>query len=95
MRSPVSKAELVNRLFSFDFSGDWRNLGPSVNIERVKPNAVKLTFPDTDRAFVLSVSMPREDNAKRYKRTLAAQNAAQRAPGEMPKRGRPRKPEPE
>lgn len=59
-KAPRSKEELINKLLSYDFSGDIRDLGEGTQISRVAPNIVRLMFPETGRVFDLTVHIPRE-----------------------------------
>lgn len=67
MRSPNGKAELLNRLFSYDFNGDWRTLGDRVSINRIRPHVAQLHFPETGRVFEVVVRIPRGPEAKAHK----------------------------
>lgn len=58
---PRSKEELLNKMLSYDFSGDIRELGEGARIERVSPNTMRLTFPEIDRVYEISVHIPREE----------------------------------
>lgn len=67
LHAPKSKAELMNRIFSFDFSGDWRKLDPDgkVIVRRVSGHKATLLFPGVDREFELVVRMPRQEKPSR------------------------------
>lgn len=58
-KPPVSKRELLNRLLSDDFDGDFRNLGPGAKVERISASALEIRF--NDRKFILSAHIPRAD----------------------------------
>lgn len=60
-RDPKTKEQLLDRMLSYDFNGDIRRLGAEpARIERIGANALRLTFPDTDTVFDLTVHRPRE-----------------------------------
>lgn len=60
-RDPKTKEQLLDRMLSYDFNGDIRQLGAEpARIERIGANALRLTFPDTDTVFDLTVHRPRE-----------------------------------
>lgn len=60
-RSPRTKEQVLDRMLAQDFSGNIRDLGgPSgTMVERVKPNALALTFSDTGNKYFLTVHKPR------------------------------------
>lgn len=60
-RDPRTKEELLDRMMSFDFDGDIRHLGVEVaSITREGPNRLRLVFPNSGKAFELSIHIPRE-----------------------------------
>lgn len=60
-RSPRTKSELLDRMLSYSFTGDFRTLSPTgtATIKRTRPNALAVDFPDTDAHFELVVRKPR------------------------------------
>lgn len=61
-KAPVSKRELINRMLSNDFDGDFRNLGEGARVSRVKDHIVEIQFPAIGRTFLLSAHIPRDAN---------------------------------
>lgn len=60
-RDPRTKEELLNRMLSYDFTGDIRDLGEQpASIVRESPNSLLLTFPASGVTFELVVRRPRE-----------------------------------
>lgn len=60
-RDPRTKEEFLDRMLSFDFDGDIRNLGvETATVQRLGPNALRLKFPDSDQVFDLTIHKPRE-----------------------------------
>lgn len=60
-RDPRTKEELLDRMLSFDFDGDIRNLGAEpASISRQSPHVLLLTFPASNTVFELSIHRPRE-----------------------------------
>lgn len=58
-RDPRTKSELVNRMMSYDFTGDFRNIGEEgVNVVRVASNKVQLHFKASGQQFELVVRKP-------------------------------------
>jgi hypothetical protein len=58
-RAPRTKEELLNKALSHDAGINFRNLAENVSIVRVAPHIVRLTFPDTQTVFDLTVHIPR------------------------------------
>lgn len=66
-RDPRTKEELLDRMLSFDFNGDIRHLGREpASVVRLGANRLKLAFPDSGRAFELSVHIPREREERSF-----------------------------
>lgn len=62
-RDPRTKEELLDRMMSFDFDGDIRNLGAEqATIVRTAPNRIELRFKD--RTYELQVRIPREEGQR-------------------------------
>lgn len=59
-KDPKTKAQLLDRMMSYDFSGDIHDLaaGRDLSLERIKPNAVRLKFGGGS-SFDLTVHKPR------------------------------------
>lgn len=65
---PKSKAEFLNRILSFDFSGDIREIGTErAMLTRLRGNALKVTFPASRKEFEIVVRMPRKDMPRKDK----------------------------
>lgn len=61
-RDPRTKGEVVDRLLSFDFQGDLRDIGGAhATIERTGPQSFLLRFPETGRAYEFVVRLPRDE----------------------------------
>ena len=58
-RDPRTKEELLNKMLSYDFSGDVRELGEGPQIERVAPHVARLVFPRSGKVYDLTVHKPR------------------------------------
>lgn len=58
-KCPQTKEEFVNKILSYDFDGDIRKLGDNARIERATPQSFFVYFPDIDRRYELTVSIPR------------------------------------
>ncbi len=56
---PMSKRDLLDRMLSDDFDGDFRNLGHGCQVSRVNASTIKLRFDVIDRTFLLSAHIPR------------------------------------
>lgn len=91
MKSPRGKAELLTRLMSFDFGGNWKGLGADVQITRVKPHIATLLFPDVGRKFELVIRIPRGERPKKAKTKAPATVAAGKLPANAGK-GRNKQP---
>lgn len=60
-RDPRTKEELFDRMLSFDFDGDIRNLGEEqARLRRLAPNRLELFFPASGRVYELAVKIPRD-----------------------------------
>lgn len=60
-RDPRTKEELFDRMLSFDFDGDIRNLGAEpARLVRLAPNRLALEFPASGRTYELAVKIPRD-----------------------------------
>lgn len=60
-RDPRTKEEFLDRILRYDFDGDIRNIGAEpASIVRTGPNSLRLTFPESDTTFEISVHRPRE-----------------------------------
>lgn len=58
-RDPRTKRELVDRLMSYDFGGDFRNLGAlGVDVLRKADNKVTLRFKESGQEFELTIRKP-------------------------------------
>lgn len=105
-RDPRTKEELLDRMLSFDFDGDIRNLGvePAMLV-RTKANALNLVFPSTGTIFELVIRRPRKlekevasavSVAAREYRSFQARTEGPPAPPAEPEeweRERPRSPQ--
>lgn len=88
VREPRTKRDFLDRMLSIDFSGDLRDLSPNRNIQLKREGATSLrvVFPDTDKTFVLRISMPRSEealaklHAKREQRANAAAKKRRKSP---------------
>ena len=60
-KPPTSKRDLMNRILSYDFDGDIRTLAPGASIVRRSPSVLELYFPETNKTFILSIHIPREE----------------------------------
>lgn len=80
-KPPLSKRELVNRLLSNDFNGDFRSLGEGAQISRAGPNLVEIRFPEIDRTFMLSAHIPRDGTAAHEDDFAAPLPKSTRKPG--------------
>jgi hypothetical protein len=59
-KDPRTKEELLDRMMSFDFSGDIRDVGVKrATIQRLAPNRISITFPDSGITYELVVRRPR------------------------------------
>lgn len=90
-KDPKTKEELLNRMLSYDFSGDLRDLGFKAQIERVDRHMVRIIFPYTGKTYELVVRMPRRKRGKRKPPTATVLEARARkaiAPARRP--GRPK-----
>lgn len=56
---PKTKEAVLNRMLSYDFSGDIRQLGINTRIERIAPHKVALDFPESGKRYILTISKPR------------------------------------
>lgn len=77
-RAPRSKTEFMNRVLSYDFTGDLRDLFPGgVNLTRVASNSLMLTAKDNpETRFLLSVHIPRtEEQLAVHRERLEARRA--------------------
>lgn len=60
-RDPRTKEELLNKMLSFDFNGDIRDLGAEpATVQRQGPNSLLLKFPASGAVFEVSIHRPRE-----------------------------------
>lgn len=60
-RDPRTKEELLDRMLSFDFDGDIRNLGAEpARLSRTGPNRLELKFPISGRCYELAIKLPRD-----------------------------------
>lgn len=105
-RDPRTKEDFLNRMFSFDFSGDIRQLGErTATLERTSANKALVTFPASDTTFELVIRKPRAfaKTAKTGKRTKGAATVmepereteapgAQQAPASPSRKRSPRPP---
>lgn len=64
-KDPTTKANLLDRMMSFDFSGDLRDLavGRDLRMERIRANAVRLKFGNSGSSFDLTIHKPRMSTA--------------------------------
>jgi hypothetical protein len=65
-RPPMSKRELVNRLLSNDFDGDFRHLGAGARVSRLSASSVEIRFDNIDRTFILSTHIPRDGGEEEF-----------------------------
>lgn len=62
-RDPQTKREVIDRMLSFDFTGDIRDIGEGkARLERVSPQSFLLTFP-SGRTYEFVVRIPRDAGA--------------------------------
>jgi hypothetical protein len=59
-RTPRTKEQLLDKALSFDAGMDFRSLASNVQVQRLAPHIVRLSFPDTGGVFDLTVHIPRE-----------------------------------
>lgn len=80
-RDPRTKEEFLNRLLSYDFSGDIRDLAIDRNliIKRAGANVLDLHFPASDQHFQLVVRKPRTEEALERLRNTRANRANKEA----------------
>lgn len=80
---PKTKEDLLNRMMSRDFSGDISDLavGRGLQMERIRPNAIRLKFSDSGQTFDLTIHKPRSEStvAKSAQTSTAAEAQAGRA----------------
>lgn len=62
IKCPQTKEDFVNRILSYDFDGDIRKMGgEGTRIERAGPQSFFVYFPELDRKYELTVSIPRSE----------------------------------
>jgi NADH dehydrogenase/NADH:ubiquinone oxidoreductase subunit G len=67
-REPKTKAELLERILSHDFNGQWRDLSPSrATIERIASHTALIKLPESGLEFELTIHK-RLTKAMRIKR---------------------------
>lgn len=60
-RDPRTKEEVLNRMLSYDFDGDIRNLGEQpASIVRTGAHTLRLIFPASGTVFDVTIHRPRE-----------------------------------
>lgn len=88
IRSPRTKAELLDKIMSYSFTGDLRNLAPDPSqavIRRTRQNAIELDFHDTDSHFEIVVRKPRGPESMQGSHAAGSQS---QGGGKKKKRGR-------
>lgn len=79
-RDPRTKEEVLNRMLSYDFNGDIRDLGVlPATIQRTGPHTLRLIFPDSGTVFDFSVHRPREFAKRQEKPAPARRPPADRS----------------
>lgn len=60
-RDPKTKEDLLDRMMRRDFSGDLADLAENRNLqmERIRPHVIRLTFGASGKTFDLTVHKPR------------------------------------
>lgn len=62
-RPPRTKGELLDRMLSHDFNGDFRSIvGEGTSLVRVADNKLQINAPD-GRSYELVARLPRKENA--------------------------------
>lgn len=85
-RKPKSKREFVDRMLSYDFTGDIRDLfDHQCTLKRGGSNKIILRDAETGRDWILTVSLPRTEEMKRDA------NAKREERGTAPARQAPRR----
>lgn len=70
-KPPKTKAELIDRMMSQDFNGDFRSIvGDGTNIVRTAENKLQINSPD-GRSYELVARLPRKENAWAEERPFA------------------------
>lgn len=92
-RDPRTKEELLNRMLSYDFDGDIRNLGEeTARLVRVAPNRLELQFPATGRCYELAVKLPRGSQPRQAEgRSFGGDGDGHQTPEPEPAAERPRR----
>lgn len=92
-KAPRSKSEFMNRILSYDFTGDLREMFPGgVNLTRMASNMLLLTAKDNPEIrFLLSVHIPRtEEQLAVHRERLEARRAEQAQSSTEPRKRRAR-----
>lgn len=62
---PKTKREVVDRLLSYDFEGDIRQIGETpAKLERTGAQSFRVTFPESGRTYEFLVRIPRDAEEK-------------------------------
>jgi hypothetical protein len=85
-RDPRTKEEVLDRMLSYDFDGDVRNVGAEqARLTRTAANKLLLTFPATGITYELEVHRPRAENVKQPEtRSFAPKSGEQYIAPEKP-----------
>lgn len=74
-RDPKTKGEVVDRLLSFDFEGDIRQIGAEpARLERTGAQSFRVTFPASDRTYEFVVRIPRDEEKLETRRAGQGDN---------------------
>lgn len=77
IREPRTKAEFMQRVLSYDFSGDIRTLSPEgARITRTGTNRLEVLMPMSGIRFELVVRRPRSEEYLEKARTQRAEGAS-------------------
>lgn len=73
-KDPTTKANLLDKMMSRDFSGDLADLAVNRDLryERIRPNVIALKFGDSGNTFEMVVRKPRTPEALAAMRAKAA-----------------------
>lgn len=67
IRVPRTKRELRDKILSYGFSGDFRELAPDPKQVRIRPigsNAIEVDFLDADLGYQIVIRRPRGENQR-------------------------------